>query len=58
MLGKELIEICKQYPDFEVTVVTSEVKDGKYSATTLENLSVADIAHDSKRLVLTGEKKE
>lgn len=57
MTGKELMKICEQFLDFDFVFSIKEIDPNKsgfaaINVRTFKNLTVEDIAHDNKTVVI------
>lgn len=55
MTGKELKELCEQYPDFVFEFVFTDGYSKFPNVRTFKNLELADVGHSSCIVLLSGE---
>ena len=55
MLGKDLEQLCKQYPDFDFQFSFTDSYSKFPNVRSFEKLELCDIGHSDKVVILTGE---
>lgn len=55
MLGKDLQKLCEEYPDFDFQFTFTDGYSRFPNVRTFENLTLEDIGHSDKIVLLSGE---